>query len=104
MPRASCCRRWLTPQSGRQRHGVGMRVNLTERFAKSVMTEGRKSPIFYDEVIGFGLQVRDNGRKTFTLDYTFEGRRRRYFIGDHPAGSVTSVREQAKHLRARSTP
>jgi hypothetical protein len=28
-----------------------------------------------------GLQVRDNGRKTFTLDYTSEGRRRRYFIG-----------------------
>ena len=27
------------------------------------------------------LQVRDNGRKTFTLDYTSEGRRRRYFIG-----------------------
>jgi hypothetical protein len=47
--------------------------------------EGRCSPIYYDdEVIGFGLQVRDNGRKTFTLDYTFEGRRRGYFIGDHP--------------------
>jgi len=42
-----------------------MRVNLTERFAKSATAEGRKSPIFYDdEVIGFGLQVRDNGRKT----------------------------------------
>jgi hypothetical protein len=28
-------------------------------------TEERKSPIFYDdEVIGFGLQVRSNGRKT----------------------------------------
>jgi hypothetical protein len=42
-------------------------VNLTERFAKSAAVEGRKSPIFYDdEVIGFGVQVRDNGRKTFT--------------------------------------
>ena len=49
------------------------RVSLTERFAKSATTEGRKSPISIDdEVIGFGLQVRDNGRKTFTLDYTFE--------------------------------
>ena len=48
--------------------------------------KGRKSPIFYDdEVIGFGLQLRDNGRKTFTLDYTVEGRRQRTFIGDHPA-------------------
>lgn len=56
----------LTPQSGRQRQGVQMRMNLT-RFAKSATTGGRRSPIFYDdEVIGFGLQVRDNGRKTFT--------------------------------------
>jgi hypothetical protein len=62
------------------------RVALTERFAKSATTEGRRSPIFYDdEVIGFRLKVRDHGRKAFTLDYTFEGRRRRYFIGDHPA-------------------
>ena len=37
----------------------------------------RKSPIFMDdEVIGFGVQVRDTGRKSFTLDYTFEGRLR----------------------------
>jgi hypothetical protein len=55
----------------RQREGVQMRVNLTERFAKSATTEGRKSPIFYDlEMIGFGIQVRANGRKSFTLDYT----------------------------------
>ena len=71
-----------------------MRVNLTERFAKSATAEGRKSPIFYDdEVIGFGLQVRDNGRKTFTLDYSFEGRRRRYFVGDYPAWSVAAARD-----------
>lgn len=76
------------------------RVALTERFAKGATTEGRKSPIFYDdEVIGFGLQVRDNGRKTFTLDYTVEGRRRRYFIGDHPAWSVQAARDEAKHLK-----
>ena len=32
------------------------------------MAGGRKSPMVYDdEVIGFGLQVRDNGRDTFTL-------------------------------------
>jgi hypothetical protein len=44
-----------------------MRVNLAVRFAKAATADGRKSPIFYDdEVIGFGLQVRDNGRKTFT--------------------------------------
>ncbi len=70
------------------------RVSLTEHFAKAARANGRKSPIFYDdEVIGCGLQVRTNGRKTFTLDYTFEGRRRRYFIGDHPGWSVGVARE-----------
>lgn len=75
-------------------------MNLTERFAKAARTDGRKSPIFYDdEVIGFGLQVRDNGRKTFTLDYTFEARRRRYFIGDHPAWTVAAARDEARRLK-----
>ncbi len=65
------------------------RVALTERFARSAEAGGRKSPIFYDdEVIGFWLQVRVNGRRTFTLDYTSEGRRRRCLIDDHPAWSA----------------
>lgn len=81
-----------------------MRANLTERFAKAATTDGRKSPIFYDEeVIGFGLQVRDIRRKTFTLDYTFEGRRRRYFIGDYPAWSLASARDEAKRLKREPT-
>jgi hypothetical protein len=40
---------------------VASRVTLTEWSATAATTEGRRSPIFYDdEVIGFGLQVRDN--------------------------------------------
>jgi hypothetical protein len=42
-------------------------------------------------LIVFSRQVGDNGRKTFTLDYTFEERRRRYFIGDYPARSVGAI-------------
>jgi hypothetical protein len=77
-----------------------MRKALTERFVKSVTAGNRASPIFMDdEVIGFGVQVRQNGRKTFTLDYTFEARRRRYFIGDHPAWTVAAAREEAKQLK-----
>jgi hypothetical protein len=37
-----------------------------------------------DEVIGFGVQVRQTARKSFTFDYMFEGRRRRLYIGDFP--------------------
>jgi hypothetical protein len=43
------------------------RIKLTDRFVKSATTGGRKSPIFMDdEVIGFGVQVRENGRRLMT--------------------------------------
>jgi hypothetical protein len=77
-----------------------MRVRLTDRFVKSATTGDRKSPIFMDdEVVGFGIQVRETGRKSFTLDYTFEGRRRRLFIGDFPEWSTVAAREQAKRVK-----
>ena len=48
-----------------------MRVKLTDRFVRSATTGGRKSQIFKDdEVIGFGIQVRQTGRKSFTLDWS----------------------------------
>ena len=76
------------------------RVRLTDRFVKSATTDGRKSPIFMDnEVIGFGVQVRDTGRKSFTLDYLFEGRRRRLYIGDFPDWSTNAAREHAKGIK-----
>ena len=54
------------------------------------------------EVIAFGIQVHDTGRKSFTLDYMFEGRRWRLFIGDFPDWSTNAAREQAKRIRASS--
>lgn len=89
--------------SQRRLHGDGkreMRTTLTERFVKSATAGDRSSPIFIDDqVIGFGLQVRQNGRKTFTLDYTFEARRRRYYIGDYPTWAVAVARDEAKRLK-----
>lgn len=77
-----------------------MRTKLTDRFVKSAKTDHRNSPIFMDdEVIGFGIQVRTTGRKSFTLDYTFDGRRRRLFIGDFPDWSTVAAREQAKQIK-----
>jgi len=77
-----------------------MRVLLTERFVKVASAGERASPIFMDDaVIGFGVQVRRNGRKTFTFDYTFEARRRRATIGDHPVWGVAAAREEAKRLK-----
>jgi hypothetical protein len=38
---------------------------LANRFVKSATTGGRKSPIFMDdEVIGFGVQVRNTDRES----------------------------------------
>ena len=77
-----------------------MRTRLTDRFVKSAAANGRKSPIFMDdEVIGFGIQVRESGRKSFTLDYMFERQRRRLFIGDFPDWSTVAAREQAKRIK-----
>jgi hypothetical protein len=36
-----------------------------------------------DEVVGFGVEVRETGRKSFTLDYMFEGQR--------PAGATSAI-------------
>ncbi|HLQ92254.1 MAG TPA: Arm DNA-binding domain-containing protein [Xanthobacteraceae bacterium] len=44
-----------------------------------------------DEIIGFGIQVGATGPKSFTLDYTFDGRRRRLFIGDFPDWSTAAA-------------
>ena len=42
-----------------------MRFNLTEQFVKSVKPSNGRSPIYRDDdLIGFGVQVRPNGRKT----------------------------------------
>jgi integrase len=77
-----------------------MRVAITDQFVKRATTEGRNAPIFMDaEVIGFGIQVRATGRKSFTLDYTFESRRRRLFIGDYPDWSVSAARDEAKRIK-----
>ena len=80
------------------------RVKLTDRFVKSATTGGRKSPIFMDdEVIGFGVQVRETGRRSFTLDYMFEGRRRRLYIGDFPGRRTRAGQAGARSVpRARS--
>lgn len=52
-----------------------------------------------DEVIGFGVQACPNGRRSFTIDYSFERRRRRLYIGDFPDWSCVAAREEAKRLK-----
>lgn len=76
-----------------------MRVHLTDLLVRKLAAQGRRSPIVMDdEVIGFGVQVRSNGRRSFTLDYSFERRRRRLYIGNFPDWS-SAARDEAKRFK-----
>jgi len=48
------------------------------------------------KLTGFGVQVRETGRSTDM----FEGRRRRFYIGDFPDLSTNAARERTVDLKA----
>jgi Arm DNA-binding domain len=62
---------------------------LSERGALAPTRRSRSKP----------AKIRETGRKSFTLDYTFEGRRRRVFIGYFAEWSTVAAREQAKRIK-----
>ena len=52
-----------------------------------------------DELTGFAVRVTASGVKSFTINYTVDGRERRMTIGKYPAWSATAARQRAKELR-----
>lgn len=54
-----------------------------------------------EEVRGLKLLVSKNGRKTYFLRYTFEGRKRAYRIGEHGPLTVQAARQEANKLKAK---
>jgi len=56
-----------------------------------------------DDVIGFGVLVWESDRKSLTLDYRFEGRRRRLYIADF-ADRLTSAVRNPDHSSGRQRP
>ena len=54
-----------------------------------------------DEIIGFSVRVTAGGIKSFTLNYTVDGRERRMTIGKWPVWSATAARQRARELRQR---
>jgi hypothetical protein len=72
------------------------RVALTERFAKSVGTGGRKSPIFYDdEVIDFGATGACRRPQDLHAGLIQSGHRS-YFTGDCLVWLASAVRDEVK--------
>ncbi len=78
---------------------MGRNVVLTERFVRSLKTTGRLVHLFDGESAGFCLRVQASGSKSFCLDYSVSGRRRRLTIGRWPDWSVRQARERCSELR-----
>lgn len=73
---------------------------LTDRLAKSLKSPKRGNQITYDGLLpGFGIRVTAKGRKSFILNYRFEGRDRRITIGRYPDWTVVAARKRSQELR-----
>ncbi len=73
---------------------------LTDRMVKSMELPKQGNRIAYDgQLAGFGIRATPNGRKSFILNYRFEGRERRITIGRYPEWTVVAARKRAQELR-----
>src|SRR5690606_24222509 len=50
---------------------------------------------------GFGVRVRPSGRKSFIVQYDFEGKTRKVTVGTYSPLTVEQARERAKELLAK---
>ncbi|MGB5078623.1 MAG: Arm DNA-binding domain-containing protein, partial [Sphingorhabdus sp.] len=50
---------------------------------------------------GFGVRVRPSGRKSFIVQYDFEGRTRKMTVGTFPTLTVEQARKKANELLAK---
>jgi integrase len=85
-------------------HGKGaespMKLSQKAVLALTPPVDGNR--IQYDEEIpGFGARITSNGVVSFILNYSIQGRERRYTIGRHPELTVLAARERAIQLRGK---
>jgi integrase len=75
-----------------------MKVKLTDRFCANVKNDNRAE--YFDEVTtGLSLRVSEQGRKSWTFNYTMGERRQRLSLGTYPATSLASARTKAIEAR-----
>ncbi|MBX3026970.1 tyrosine-type recombinase/integrase [bacterium] len=79
------------------------RVHLTKRAADAVAPRAGGDVVLWDdEVPGFGMRVKPNGRKSYVLQYrNGSGTSRRVTIGKHGVLTAEGARAEARRLRAR---
>ena len=67
------------------------------------LAPGERDKIWFDDIIaGWGLRIREGGKRTWVFQYAINGRTRRLTFGTYPAMSVMTAREHAEELHART--
>ena len=77
-----------------------MAEKLTDKLVRELAPPANGNRIVYDaEVKGFGVRITAAGARSFILNYRINGRERRHTIGQFPAWSVRTAREEAASLK-----
>jgi integrase len=75
------------------------RVRLTKRYVDGLEAGDNDQFVWDSEVIGFGLKMTVQGACSYILQYRFEGRSRRFKIGNHGSPwTVETARNEARSL------
>lgn len=75
------------------------RVRLTKRLIDGLEAEEADRFLWDSEVVGFGLKITAQGSFSYVLQYRFEGRSRRFKIGNHGSPwTVETARGEARSL------
>jgi integrase len=77
-----------------------LRKRITESTIKALRPPETSNRVIYDqEVPGFGVRITARGAIAFVLEYTVEGRQRRYTMGSWPELTATAARQKARQIR-----
>jgi integrase len=77
-----------------------MKIHISERNIAKLKTPGSGSKIYYDDQVrGFGVRLTSNGVISFVLNYSINGRERRYTLARCPEQTAAWAREEALRLR-----
>lgn len=80
----------------------GSRRRLTKKRVERAPVPAKPGFIWDAEPVGFGLKLTPNGARIYVLQYRFEGRSRRYVIGNHGSPwTVETARQEALRLLGR---
>ena len=67
------------------------------------LAPGERDKIWFDDdIAGWGLRIREGGKRAWIYQYAIGGRTRRLTFGTHPAMSVSTARGQAEQLHAQT--